>query len=306
MRVVLFAWCPTSVLYLEALAAAGAPPALVVTGARTPSDAPLARACDRLGVPLARRDDPSAPDLVAQLVALPTDLLLVAGCARVLGPELLAVPRVGALNFHPGKLPAYRGKEPLFWAILRGEPLVAVTVHHLTGDVDGGPVLFQRAVAVPPRATSASLAALVDAEGAALVPEILALARAGALPSGAPQSGPPSHFPPLRAEHGVIDFTRSTAEIDRLVRAADGEIAACFFFRGMRVIVREGEALAPGAGVLPGRVAAIGGGAIDVAATGGAYRMRRLVFMGREHDGAALAAALGIAPGDAFSASPAF
>src|SRR5689334_25128816 len=119
MNIVLFAWCPTSVLYLEALAAAGALPGLVVTGARASARTPLALACERLGVPLERRDDVNAGDLVTRVRA--ADLLLVAGCARVLGPELCAAPRIGALNFHPSRLPAYRGREPLFWALLRGE-----------------------------------------------------------------------------------------------------------------------------------------------------------------------------------------
>src|SRR5215468_1344741 len=115
MNIILFAWCPTSVLYLDALAAAGAAPALVVTGARTPARAPLVAACERLGLAMERRDEVNAPDLVARV--RDADLLLVAGCARILGPELCAAPRIGALNFHPSRLPAYRGKEPLFWAL---------------------------------------------------------------------------------------------------------------------------------------------------------------------------------------------
>ena len=303
--VVLFAWCPTSVLYLDALAAAGAAPVLVVTGPRTPPRAPLAVACERLGVPLERRADPNAPDLVARARA--ADLLLVAGCARVLGPELCAAPRLGALNFHPSLLPAYRGKEPLFWSLLRGEPVVGLTVHRITEDIDAGPILFQREVPVPERATSASLAPLVDREGAALVPEILALAAAGALPEGAPPSSPGSHFPALRAEHGLLDFTRDAVEIDRLVRAAQGEIAAHTFHQGLRVLVIEGEpAAASVPGALPGRVVAVDGDAIVVAAARGAYRARRFVFLDRVHEGPALAAALGIATGAAFTANPAF
>ncbi len=184
---------------------------------------------------------------------------------------------------------------------------MAVTVHHLTEHVDAGPILFQHLVPVPPRATSASLAPLVDREGAALVPEILALAASGALPEGARAAGPGSHFPPLRAEHGLVDFTRSAAEIDHLVRAARGEIAAYTFHRGMRVIVIEGEPDEDAsAGAPPGRVVGIEGDAIVVAATIGVYRARRFVFLDRVHDGPALAAAIGIEVGAAFSANPAF
>jgi methionyl-tRNA formyltransferase len=307
MNVVLFAWCPTSVLYLEALAAAGHAPCLAVTGARTAAGAPLVAACERLGVPLERRDDVNAPGFIARLRDLAVDLLLVAGCARILGPELCAAPRLGAINFHPSRLPDYRGREPLFWALLRGEPTVAVTAHRITAEVDAGPILFQREIAVPPGATSASLAPLVDRAGAGLVPEILAHAAAGALSEGFRSPEPGSHFPPLRAEHGLLDFTRSAVEIDRLVRAAQGEIAAYTFHRGFRVVVLEGE---PGgeavAGAAPGSIAAIEGGALGIAAARGVYRARRFLFLNRVHDGPTLAAALGIEVGAAFSANPAF
>jgi methionyl-tRNA formyltransferase len=308
MNIVLFAWCPTSFLYLDALALAGVLPRLVVTGTRTPEGSMLARACERLGVPIERCDDVNAPDLAARLRNHPLDLLLVAGCSRILGPELLAVPRLGALNVHPSLLPAYRGREPLFWALLHGETKVGVTVHRMTGEVDAGPVLFQREIPVPPRATSAQLAAAADREGAALVPQILDLARAGALPEGVILEGPGSHFPPLRREHGLLDFTREAVEVDRLVRAADGEIPTYTFFEGLRVIVLEGE---PGDAdreppALPGRVVACEDDALVIAAARGVYYARRFVFVGRVHDGPALAAALGIEPGSAFCANPAF
>ncbi len=305
MDVVLFASCPTSALYLEALVRAGAAPRLVVTGPRAPARAPIAVACERFGTPLERRGDVNAVDLVARVRR--ADLLLVAGCGRILGPEICAAPRIGALNFHPSLLPAYRGREPLFWALVRGESVVGVTVHRLTEEVDAGPILFQREVPVPARATSASLATLVDGAGAALVPEILALAAAGALPEGTRPEAPGSHVPPLRPEHGLVDFTRTAPEIDRLVRAAQGEIAAYAFTGGLRVVVLEGE---PGEeappGALPGRVLAIDGDALVVAAARGTYRARRFLFLDRVHDGPALAAAVGLGPGAAFSANPVF
>ncbi len=311
MNVILFAWCPTSVLYLDALAAAGADPRLVVTGTRTSPRSPLATSCHRLGVPLDRRDTVNAPSFLSRLRTLDPDLLLVAGCSRILGPDLCALPRLGALNLHPSRLPDYRGREPLFWALLRGEPTVAITVHRITPDVDAGPILFQRLVPVPPRATSASLAPLVDREGAALIPEILTLAAAGALPEGTLSPDPGTRFPPLRPEHGLLDFTRSADEIDRLVRAAQGEIPAYTFYRGFRVIVLEGDPAEPDPAAEspacpPGKVVRIEADALVIAAARGVYRARRLVFVDRIHDGPALAAALGIEVGGAFSANPAF
>jgi methionyl-tRNA formyltransferase len=303
MNIVLLASCQNSVFYLDAAATAGV--AHVVTSAKSPASSPLATACERLGVPLERRDDVNGADLVAR--ARSADLLLVAGWGRILGVELVSAPRLGALNFHPSLLPAYRGREPLFWALLRGEKTVGVSVHRMTEEVDGGAVLFQHEVTVPDRATSASLATLVDQAGAELVAPILALAASGGLPEGTPQVGPGSHFAPLRPEHGLLDFTRDAWEIDRLVRAATGEIAPYAFFRGFRFIVLEGEAMPrAGAAASPGRVIALDGDGMLVAAARGAYRARRFLFLDRVHDAPALAAAIGVNAGDALSANPAF
>jgi methionyl-tRNA formyltransferase len=307
MNVVLFAWCPSSLAYVEALVAAGAPPRLVVTGARCSAAGLLAEACEARGIELAREDEVNAPRLVERLCALPTDLLLVAGCGRVLGPALLALPRIGALNFHPSLLPRYRGREPLFWALLRGEAEVGITVHHLRAEVDAGPILFQRGVAVPARATSASLAALVDGEGASLVPEILGLAASGALPEGTLPERPGSHFPPLRAEHGLLDFTRSAAEIERLLRACQGEIPAYCFVRGVRIVVVEGEAeRAPLEASVPGRVLSLDDGGLRVTTGDGVIRLTRFVFLHRVIGARALGEQLGLGPGDRLGSSPAF
>jgi methionyl-tRNA formyltransferase len=305
MNIVLLASCPNSVLYLDAAATAGVASIHVLTSATSSASSPLAASCERLGVPLERRDDVNAVDVVAR--ARSADLLLVAGWGRILGAELVSAPRLGALNFHPSLLPAYRGREPLFWALLRGEKTVGISVHRMTEEVDGGAVLFQHEVTVPDRATSASLATLVDQVGAELVAPILALADSGSLPEGAPQVGPRSHFPPLRPEHGLLDFTRDAWEIDRLVRAATGEIAPYAFFHGFRFVVLEGDPVPrAGAAASPGRVIALDGDGLLVAAARGAYRARRFLFLDRVHDAPALAAAIGVRAGDALSANPAF
>ena len=155
---------------------------------------------------------------------------------------------------------------------------------------------------MPPRATSASLAALVDQEGAALIPAILALASEGALPPGAIPSAPGSRVPPLRPEHGILDFTRSAVAIDRQVRAAQGELHAHCFYRGMKLIVLEGAPVSSHHGAASGRIAAIEGDVVIVGANPGAYGIRRFLFLDRVYAGAALAAELGLAAGEAFTA----
>jgi methionyl-tRNA formyltransferase len=307
MRVVLFAWCPTATSYLDALVAAGAAPVLLVTGPRSPEDGALAVRAASHGVLLERTEDVNAVPFVERIRSLAPDLLLIAGCSQILRAPLRSAARLGVVNFHPSLLPNYRGKEPLFWAILQGETRTGCTAHHATDAVDAGPILLQREVPISRRATSASLARDVDEAGATLVPELLAMARAGALPPGQLPAEPGKVFPPLRPEHGLLDLSRGAIELDRLVRACAGEIPAFCFVHGMKVVLLEGEpseaACSHGA---PGTVVEIGGGSARIATAAGDLVARRWLFFGRAHDSDELAVRLDIGVGTRFTGNPAF
>jgi methionyl-tRNA formyltransferase len=85
----------------------------------------------------------SVRTLPALLGAYQPDVLLVSGFNWRLSPEVLAVPRLGALNIHPSALPKYRGPSPVLWAIWNGDPNMGVTVHRMTDRIDAGPILAQ-------------------------------------------------------------------------------------------------------------------------------------------------------------------
>jgi methionyl-tRNA formyltransferase len=307
MKVVLFAWCPTATFYLDALIAIGARPALLVTGSRTPDDGALASRAASHGTSLERSEDVNADPFVDRVRGLAPDLLLIAGCSQILRAPLRSTARLGVVNFHPSLLPRYRGKEPLFWAILEGETQTGCTAHHATDAVDAGPILLHREVAISPRATSASLARAVDEAGATLVPELVAMAHAGALPPGRSPAESGKVFPPLRKEHGLLDLSRPAIELDRLVRACVGEIPAFLFFAGMKVIALEAEPCETAVrGAAPGTVVGIGAGMVRLATAAGDLVVRRWLFFGRVHDSDELATRLGIRVGTRFTCNPAF
>jgi len=307
MKVVLFAWCPTATSYLDALVADGAAPALLVTGPRSPDDGALATRAASHGVALERSEDVNAAPFVGRIRNLAPDLLLIAGCSQILRAPLRSAARLGVVNFHPSLLPRYRGKEPLFWALLEGETRTGCTAHHATDAVDAGPILLHREVFISPRATSASLAREVDEAGATLVPEILAMARAGALPPGRLPDEPGKVFSPLRPEHGLLDLSRSAIELDRVVRACVGEIPAFCFFGGMKVVVLDAEPCeAAERGAAPGTVVEIREGVVRMATAAGDLIVRRWLFFGRVHDSDELASRLDIRVGMRFTGNPAF
>jgi len=297
MKVVLFAWCRTASLYLDALVESGHAPLLVVTGPGAPAEAALSRQ----GAPLERHARANEPGFVARLSRTQPDLLLVAGWPEKLGAGVRGAAKLGAVNCHPSLLPRYRGRNPLFWSILNGEREVGITLHRVTGELDAGPILLQRALSVPGDATSESLAEAVDRVGAELSVELVS----GSLPGEREQDAQQAtHFPPLRPEHGLVDWADGAERLSRFVRACQGATLAHCFYAGMKlgVLAAHSEA-AEGA---PGTVLDVGREGMLVATADRALRVERFLFVDRAHSATELAERLDIAPGARLTHNPAF
>lgn len=85
---------------------------------------------------------------VPETIAEDTDLILCSTYHRIIPPEILVTARLGAFNFHPSLLPAYRGATPTKHCLLNGETVTGMTVHMLSEKVDGGQIIAQRRLLV--------------------------------------------------------------------------------------------------------------------------------------------------------------
>ena len=94
--------------------------------------------------------DPRSSEYRRHLTALEPDLLISAAYARIVPEDILAIPKLGAINVHPSLLPAYRGVSAVWWALYEGSSRVGVTIHQMTIPVDTGPILAQTAIEVDP------------------------------------------------------------------------------------------------------------------------------------------------------------
>jgi folate-dependent phosphoribosylglycinamide formyltransferase PurN len=93
-------------------------------------------------------DDPHAPETIRQVSELQPDHILFLG-APVIQPELFTLARHGALNWHHGLSPRYRGSDCVLWAMANNEfDQIGFTIHRVSAVVDGGEILLQRKVSV--------------------------------------------------------------------------------------------------------------------------------------------------------------
>lgn len=147
MRILLFgdgAWAANSLLQLRD---AGHTIAAAVMR-RQPSDAVLAETCRRLRLPILQPRRVNDADVVQTVAAFAPDLCLSISYNQILRRPILDAARRGFVNFHAGKLPYYRGRNVINWAIINGESEIGLTAHRIDEGIDTGDILLQRALPI--------------------------------------------------------------------------------------------------------------------------------------------------------------
>jgi phosphoribosylglycinamide formyltransferase-1 len=110
--------------------------------------------------PVATREDYDRA-LVKELQARDVGLVCLAGFMRLVGAPLIEAFPNRILNIHPSLLPAFPGLDAQKQAIEHGVKVSGVTVHLVTAELDGGPIVVQRAVPVMAGDTAESLSARI-------------------------------------------------------------------------------------------------------------------------------------------------
>jgi len=105
---------------------------------------------------------------------LDSDLGIVLG-TRILKRSTFAVPRMGCINLHKGKVPEYRGMPPGFWELYDSQNSATVTVHMVDDHLDTGDVIGTQSISIHPKDTPATLRKKLDRTGSEVLKSIASL-----------------------------------------------------------------------------------------------------------------------------------
>jgi len=184
---------------------------------------PVKAAALELGIPV--HEPRSLRTFAAERAAENYDLLALASFGRILPAEILALPRLGALNVHPSLLPKYRGATPIQTALREGESETGVTIMLMDEGMDTGDIVLQERTPIAPGESYGELHDRLAHLGAQALSHAIDLAHSGHIPHHA-QSGTPSVTHPLRKEDLAIDWSWPAQRIVNAVRAYAPEPAA--------------------------------------------------------------------------------
>ncbi|MDR9424677.1 MAG: methionyl-tRNA formyltransferase, partial [Marinobacter sp.] len=158
-------------------------------------------------------------DAQQELAALKPDVMIVAAYGLILPKAVLDIPTHGCLNIHASLLPRWRGAAPIHRAIAAGDTQTGITIMQMDEGLDTGDMLLKVTTPIRSDDTGGSLHdRLADLGGEAIVEALNQLARGDLGPE--PQNDNEACYAhKLSKEEGHIDWQRSAADIERLVRA---------------------------------------------------------------------------------------
>jgi len=119
--------------------------------------------------------------LIQRIDAYQPQLVVLAGFMRILGKAFIDHYTGRLINIHPSLLPAFPGLNTHARALQSGASQHGASVHFVTHEVDGGPVIIQAAVPVLPDDEPETLAERVLMEEHRIYPKAIAWFLAGRL-----------------------------------------------------------------------------------------------------------------------------
>lgn len=118
-------------------------------------------------------------EMISMIDQQGADIVCLAGFMRILTPVFIDHYAGRMLNIHPSLLPRYRGLHTHARALEAGDTEAGCTVHEVTAELDGGPILGQARVPVEEGDTPETLAARVLKREHELYPMVLRRFAAG-------------------------------------------------------------------------------------------------------------------------------
>jgi phosphoribosylglycinamide formyltransferase-1 len=153
--------------------------AVVISNVETAGGLERARAAGIETLVVSHRGWPSRDEydraLARELKGRDVGLVCLAGFMRIVGAPLIEAFPNAILNVHPALLPSFPGVDAQRQAIDHGVKVSGVTVHLVTGELDAGPIVLQRAVAVLEGDTRESLSSRILEQEHVAYPEAVGI-----------------------------------------------------------------------------------------------------------------------------------
>ena len=241
MKLVVCAYHTVGYRCIEELLRQGADICLIFTHEDSPTEQiwfeSVRDLADRHGIPW-RTSDINEPENVALLRETAPDFIFSFYYRNMIKPEVLAIPRQGALNLHGSYLPRYRGRVPVNWAVINGETETGATLHYMVEKPDAGDIVDQEKVEIAFTDTAHDVFHKVTAAAVTVLSRAWPLLVAGTAVSIPMDLKAGNYCGGRKPADGLIDWAKPAVQIYNLIRGVTHPYPGAFaYLNGKKVVI---------------------------------------------------------------------
>jgi methionyl-tRNA formyltransferase len=151
MRILFVGTVKFSNYMLETLIDNGAEVVGVITGSDNGLNSDyvdLAPVCEENEIAILLADRINEPNVLEWVRKCTPEVIFCMGWSRLIGSELLQLPPLGVIGYHPAELPHNRGRHPLIWALVLGLKRTASTFFIMDEGADSGDIIDQQPITI--------------------------------------------------------------------------------------------------------------------------------------------------------------
>ena len=153
------------------------------------------------------------------LKKLKPDIIFCIGWSRLLKNDVLKIPTIGVIGYHPALLPLNRGRHPIIWALNLGLKRTGSTFFFMNEKADSGPIISQKIIDIEENDNASSLYNKLINKAKYQISEFLPLIKKGKLIAIKQNELESNYWRKRSFKDGIIDWRMSSSVIRNLIRS---------------------------------------------------------------------------------------
>ncbi len=210
------------------------------------------------------------------------DICVVAAFGQLLPKSILDMPKYGCINVHASLLPKYRGAAPIQWSVINGDPVTGVTIMQMDVGMDTGDMIAAREVAIGEEETGGGLFDKLAEVGAQLCVETMKAIENGTAVRTPQNHEEATHVSMISKELGNIDWNKSAAEIERLIRGLNPWPSAYTYLDGKTFKLWRAKVVSGNKNGTPGTIVSVGKDSLEVQTKDGVLSLLEVQLEGKK------------------------
>ena len=193
----------------------------VITGPDTGTNADyadLAAVCGQHDIDCQVTEQINDSDSITWAKEKNPDVVFCFGWSRLLSEEIIDVPKIGVVGFHPTALPKNRGRHPLIWTLVLGLEETASTFFLMDAGADSGDILSQQKIPVTEDDNAQSLYEKVEQTAENQLAELVTELQSDNYVRIQQDESQATYWRKRSVKDGIIDWRMSARLIHNLVR----------------------------------------------------------------------------------------